>query len=71
MSSTASGTVQMADARERDADSNPDVLEKTCARDRTRFPRAGPVIGARYTTVPRAVSQVTLRRTSVVPPGHT
>lgn len=66
-----SGTVQIADACGRDAD----ILmysKKTCARDRTRFPRAGPVIGARYDGSARGVpvSQVTLRRT-VVPPGHT
>lgn len=43
------------------------------ARERRRFPRAGPVIGARYGDSARGVpvSQVTPRRTSVVPPGHT
>lgn len=43
------------------------------ARKHRRFPRVGPVIGARYSDSARGVpvSQVTPHRTSVVPPGHT
>lgn len=64
------------------ADANADVTQirarfirkkvRAPARDRTRFPRAGPVIGVRYDGSARGVpvSQVTSRRT-VVPPGHT